>query len=1276
MKKLFTSLLLLGMCLCGWAESTDPSLSADGKTLTVPYVADFASFEAKDFEDYLIEKLGVTGENGNKPGKKELENYLASMTTLKFVGDYTNADFEAGKVVEKLITSCTKADGNKICLDLAACDKIICKLEYIGTGDPNYFTNDFRFVYSNDMTQKAVTNGDLYFDKKSGSVYTGDVAGVDPNYYYIAWYENGAPYKPYVQGKDPVEYATKLPLNELERENGVPFYRIWYDVSNNAPYTQSFWTSHNTPAFNDLLPGVDNNHKKYYVWYDENTDAPYDGSHGTIDNLTSTDDQNVKLYYVWYDKSTNEPYAGNLNELTAIDDTHKSYTLYYEGETLYEGVVKFDNDGEPYYEECVVNENGVEIDINGNDYYNLREIWLPAIQKNTYSNIGDIYIAFEGAGWNEDHTVFTFKSYNEYGATYTVSFEPHELTAETVIVERHEYEVENREFIVENRQFKLEEERFALEKKNVYYYTETYYDDTANANVTRYIVVDEDDVDTETGMAMVTATGTPLSFAKIKEGKRVNSIIFPSSNNFTAVPDRLLEDYTTLENITFDNNTKVEWIGKKAFKGCTSLNDFSLPKTIKVIGVDAFHQCTNLDVVDLSNLSSLCRVDAAAFSMDNTDATKNQIKTVLMPTSKNEVLKFWGNQVFSSTNITSLDFSNCYGIYNFAYDGENTFGEAAGTPGNIPSYATFTYFQRMTSIKLPPNLTYVAENAFSFCTDLETATFTGQADYVNCELTNPLIIGSQAFKDRDNLTTVNFSNNLTVIQKEAFEQSGLTKAVIPASVEEIQTKAFNDCNNLTTVVFEEFNGKNCEECDPKGPATITVRGGDGQGAFWNCEQITDVYVNNTQIELDCENLAFDYAVTYGHGDPTANLATLHFPKKYTDNYVNLMHGLTDAIVADPGEFHKWLMEHLDQAINPYQNGWYEFVNAGPAASNTDPPCEAIILRTFSDYTYNYLVPNGLRAYVVNGIENKGDFYEVTLKRILAIPKQTGVILYGHPNGKTPAGDPTLVLTPVAFEEGSGIPLRRSNWYNADGTQKNYVKNYLEPLLSADGNAVPVTPYEKEETTGKVKFRNFALSSYSDTDYNSGETQLKGEATNYVGFFRIKKGNYASGYAYLHLSGDVDEEGNSFPVKDAQGKVIADSEYKSATGAEILVREDAGQDGDIPYYFEYSVTDGSPFDARAEYVQTGHGKNPKGWWVEANNFTWKYSKTSWGDRTKQWTNSSSVLEYLGEMEDADGIVKLVVPANNADGDFYTLQGVKVMNPTKGIYIQNGKKIIVK
>lgn len=47
---------------------------------------------------------------------------------------------------------------------------------------------------------------------------------------------------------------------------------------------------------------------------------------------------------------------------------------------------------------------------------------------------------------------------------------------------------------------------------------------------------------------------------------------------------------------------------------------------------------------------------------------------------------------------------------------------------------------------------------------------------------------------------------------------------------------------------------------------------------------------------------------------------------------------------------------------------------------------------------------------------------------------------------------------------------------------------------------------------------------------------------------------------------------------------------------------------------------------------------------------------------------------------DGTATMIIPGSMIDieeaGDFYTLQGVKVANPSKGIYIKNGKKVVVK
>ena len=50
------------------------------------------------------------------------------------------------------------------------------------------------------------------------------------------------------------------------------------------------------------------------------------------------------------------------------------------------------------------------------------------------------------------------------------------------------------------------------------------------------------------------------------------------------------------------------------------------------------------------------------------------------------------------------------------------------------------------------------------------------------------------------------------------------------------------------------------------------------------------------------------------------------------------------------------------------------------------------------------------------------------------------------------------------------------------------------------------------------------------------------------------------------------------------------------------------------------------------------------------------------------------------ENEDGSATMIIPASmvegEEEGDYYNLQGIKVTNPSKGIYIKNGKKVVLK
>ena len=192
------------------------------------------------------------------------------------------------------------------------------------------------------------------------------------------------------------------------------------------------------------------------------------------------------------------------------------------------------------------------------------------------------------------------------------------------------------------------------------------------------------------------------------------------------------------------------------------------------------------------------------------------------------------------------------------------------------------------------------------------------------------------------------------------------------------------------------------------------------------------------------------------------------------------------------------------------------------------------------------------------------------------------------------------------------------------------------------NLLTVYPYEPYKTGEPVKWRNFALNRMDQTANLKTKFDFDASVENYAGFFRILPGTYKEGYAYLQLSA----------LPDAQGNI----EYDDPSGAECVVKID------VDYYKEYNSS-GEFYDPR----NTVHG-----WWKDPN--TWDNMIDGWGTRSDKF-NTPGAVQFLGELEDTDGIVKMVIPEDKM-GEVFSISGMKVSNPSKGIYIQNGKKVIIK
>ena len=536
------------------------------------------------------------------------------------------------------------------------------------------------------------------------------------------------------------------------------------------------------------------------------------------------------------------------------------------------------------------------------------------------------------------------------------------------------------------------------------------------------------------------------------------------------------------------------------------------------------------------------------------------------------------------------------------------------------------YETGLTSVKIPNSVVTIGQKAFYKCVSLQTLTY----------------------EETPHVET--FDNY-------CFYQTGLTSVTIPGSATLVKTNAFAENNALKTVTF----AKDCT-------ANLVVQ----TQAFDNSSYITDIYILTT-AHIQCSNMAFEDDITYAHGDTDRPLANLHFPDSEANYFTNMTHYLDQETAKDPGKLQKWLVDHYSLASSlaqQGQNGWWEFVNAGGGDPNNDPSYDkGKFLMTYSHATLAHLVPDGVKAYIVNDIKYNGTakLFEVYLKSVGVIPARTGVILYGQTNATNSSGKPALAMSIVRlatkapgatgenatlYPDGEEIPgtdiivdlsLRRDNWDSPFDFVKGY-KNYLEPTARVDGKSTPLAPYDTD-SEGRVAFRYFGFGHFQ-------KTTLKNSAyDDYAGFFRCKKNSsIASGKAYLKLAkNEFDFTGNE---------------------VELLIKKDNN------YYLRAAPAPSTDLiDETAE-----------GFWQEyldadrtIHGAVWEYPE-DFGVRdtaipTAKFSDFFGENEPFFEENEATGVAKIMIPVSSVE-TYYNLNGQQVVNPTKGVYIKNGKKVIVK
>lgn len=327
------------------------------------------------------------------------------------------------------------------------------------------------------------------------------------------------------------------------------------------------------------------------------------------------------------------------------------------------------------------------------------------------------------------------------------------------------------------------------------------------------------------------APGEPAYF------KSVDGVLFSASGRTLVYypPSRMAPQYTD-----YTIPAHVDSIGNLAFKDSKMTNVQVIPSNVKYIGASAFQSSTQ-DIA-FAEGSQLTRIDKAAFS------SMKALVDITLPASVVEL----GDNVFSSNpNLASFTIAdNSKLIKTGAWIWEKnpkltTFIIGDNCMLDNIREQEFRGDVALTTVKIGANsLGKIGREDFAGCTSLSSVTFAEPSRLTTIEsrafdgctaLTSITLpsslskIETSAFNNCTNLASVTFAENsrIKVIGSNAFQNCGLTDIDLPNSIERIEKEAFNMCVKLQTVDI------------PANVSFVSAR------AFASCDNLTHINVDST-----------------------------------------------------------------------------------------------------------------------------------------------------------------------------------------------------------------------------------------------------------------------------------------------------------------------------------------------------------------------------------------------------------------------------------------------
>lgn len=343
---------------------------------------------------------------------------------------------------------------------------------------------------------------------------------------------------------------------------------------------------------------------------------------------------------------------------------------------------------------------------------------------------------------------------------------------------------------------------------------------------------------------------------------KMTSIVIP--NSVTSLGDRVFSGCDQLTSIILPDRM-THW-GEGVFGGCEKLTSVTIPKGLTRIESGTFSGCSNLSSVIIPD--GITSIGSSAFNHCY------KLSSVSLPES---VTSIEGGAFYECSSLTSIvipsgvtcieekTFTCCYNLTSIVLpEGITTLGDE-----------TFADCSGLTSFNIPIGVTSIGNNVFERCTNLKSifipknVSKIGYHPFPTTSLTSIKVDDDNPFYDsRDNCNALietasntlidgcrnsTIPNGIDTIGARAFAYCLITSVVIPESVVSIKSSAFEECVDLTSLTLSE------------GLESI------GDKAFFYCYHLTSLTIPNSVTSID--NHAFSCCYS---------LESLILPKKMTN----------------------------------------------------------------------------------------------------------------------------------------------------------------------------------------------------------------------------------------------------------------------------------------------------------------------------------------------------------------------------------------------------------